>query len=67
MTKSIRRQLKKIGLLVEEGSKHYKLITMGEQYVCTISKTSSDYRSGYKIVSSVCYGLAHNINREAFA
>ena len=66
MTKSLRKQLKKLGLLVTEGSKHYKLVTLCNQYVCTISKTSSDFRSGYKIVHSICYGLSNNITKEAF-
>ena len=66
MTKSLKKQLKKLGMVVLEGSKHYKLVTLCNQYICTISKTSSDFRSGHKIVHWICYGLSNNINKEAF-
>ena len=62
MTKILRKKLKKIGLIVEDGSKHYKLFTLCKQYVCTISKTASDFRCGYNIVHSICYGLYNNIS-----
>lgn len=67
MTKSLKKQLKKLGMVVLEGSKHYKLVTLCNQYICTISKTSSDFRSGHKIVHWICYGLSNNINKEALA
>lgn len=61
MTKTLRKKLKKMGLMVEEGSKHYKLVTLCKQYVCTISKTASDFRTGYNIVHQICYGLYNNL------
>ena len=63
MTKLLRKKLKKIGLIVEEGSKHYKLLTLYKQYVCTIAKTASDFRSGYNIAHNICYGISNNVNK----
>lgn len=62
MTKSLRRQLKKLGLVVINGSKHYKIVTLYQKYVCSIAKTASDFRSGYNIVHQICYGLSNNID-----
>lgn len=67
MTKWLRKQLKKLGLVVVEGSKHYKLVTLGNHYVCTIAKTSSDFRSGYNIVHNICYGISNNVNKVSLA
>lgn len=61
MKKTMRKKLKEIGLIVKEGSKHYKIVTLCEKYVCTISKTASDFRSGYNIAHNICYGLYNNI------
>lgn len=63
MTKWLRKRLKKLGLVVVEGSKHYKLVTLCNQYVCTIAKTASDFRSGYNIVHNICYGISTNVNK----
>lgn len=64
MTKSLRKQLKKLGLLVITGRKHYKLFTLYQQYVCTIAKTASDFRSGYNIVHQICLGLTNPIYKD---
>ena len=67
MTKWMRKQLKKLGFVVIEGSKHYKLVTLCNHYVCTIAKTASDFRSGYNIVHNICYGISKNVNKVSFA
>ncbi len=66
MTKWVRKQLKKVGLVVVEGSKHYKIVTLFNHYVCTISKTASDFRSGYNIVRDICYGLSNKVNKVSY-
>lgn len=67
MTKWVRKKLKHLGLVVVEGSKHYKLFTLCNHYVCTIAKTASDFRSGYNIVHNICYGISTNVNKGSLA
>ena len=63
MTKWVRKKLKRLGLVVVEGRKHYKLFTLCNHYVCTIAKTAGDFRSGYNIVHNICYGISINVNK----
>ena len=61
MTKVLRKQLKKLGFIVIDGSKHYKIVTLSNKYICTIAKTASDFRCGHNIIHNICYGLSNNI------
>lgn len=59
VTKSMRKRLKHLGFHIEDGGKHYKIINAHNQCVCIISKTPSDFRSGYNAVSDLCNTLMY--------
>lgn len=63
MTSKLRKKLESIGFSVKDGGKHYKLLFsyQNKSIIITISKTSSDYRCGLNIVSTICQQLNKNI------
>ena len=62
VTKTMRKNLRKIGFHVVEGGKHYKIYNMYNQCVCTISKTPSDFRTGYNTVCKMCNSIIYENN-----
>ena len=59
VTKSMNKRLKKLGLRIEEGGKHYRISNESNQCLCIMAKTPSDYRSGYNLVSCLCNRMAY--------
>ena len=49
-----RRTLEDLGFTIESGGKHWKVVYQGDdRYTFTISKSSSDYRSGKNLASTI--------------
>lgn len=55
MNKQLRKQLAELGLTIEDGQKHYKIIYHGDsRYMAVIGKTPSDFRAGRNTAAVMC-------------
>lgn len=57
LTKGMCKKLNKLGFVIVDGGKHYKVKDAKNHCIGVISKTPSDFRSGQNMVSCLCRGI----------